>query len=198
MAKRYASKASHTVGTPRLIVHVLAFEQIVETRPVEPRPGEDEFDAICRRGIADGPATRVKQRHHRADGVPRRTTVSHRAVMSRIHGTRWSGGCRAPPLGVPRGSGGVAQGRGGPLVEFGPLEIVLLAREEPLIAWEGRQPAFGSPPSSAMSTIRQSTGKFEARRSASGMKVVSIKRRRSATWLTMYTIWSSNSRWLIV
>ncbi len=45
-------------------------------------------------------------------------------------------------LGIASGTGSVAQGRGGPLVKFGPLEVVLLGCEQPLIAREDRQPGF--------------------------------------------------------
>ena len=54
--------------------HPLGFEQLVEARPVETRPGQDELRAVHRRGIGDAPAAGVKQRHHRADRVSAPTT----------------------------------------------------------------------------------------------------------------------------
>ncbi len=122
--------------------HALAVEQLAQAGAVEAGTRQYQLRAVHRRDIRHAPAADVEHRHDRADDVAarQRDGVRQRGAEGVQQGRAVAVENAFRPAGGPRG---VAQRRGAPLVELGPLETVFaLGIDQLVIDAEHRQAGF--------------------------------------------------------
>jgi hypothetical protein len=121
---------------------LLRLEELIKALTVQPRTGQHELGALHRRRIRNCPGIDMKHRHHRAHHVRCRDRdrigerdperVQHRGAVAVEHALWVAGGAR-----------GIAKGGRHALVEFGPLEILFLLRDQRLVAGKARDARCG-------------------------------------------------------
>ena len=122
--------------------HLLLVQQFVDRSAVELGAGEDKLGAADRAGIDEAPGVGVEHRHHRQDRIVR----GHAEHGARAHHHRVDDGRAVRvehALGIARRARGVAERRGGLLVEVRPLQRAGLARDQFFVAEQVRDLAVG-------------------------------------------------------
>ena len=177
-ASSAARIAIHTVGTPAVMRHPLALEQVEDALGVEVGTGEDEAGAGEGRRVGQSPGVGVEHRHHREDRV---AAGDPERVRERDAEAVQNGGAVrvGDALGPAGGARRVAHGGGLALLELRPIRG-LGSAEQLLVV--GRP--LGAAPE-CETTITCSNSRASRNDSSTGSRVSSTMITRSSAWLAM-------------